>query len=51
MVKKSSGLDAQFPVCSAGTHLKVGCNKCTVSCVKYSANSANLAMILSLVFL
>ena len=58
MVKKAPGLDAQFPACPAGTHLKVGCNKHTVSHVKYTVrekrrrnNTANLAMTLSLVFL
>lgn len=35
--KKSPGLDAQFPVCPAGMHLQVGCNKYTVSYVKYTA--------------
>lgn len=35
MVKQSPGLDAQFQACPAGTHLKVGCNKHTVSYVKY----------------
>lgn len=37
VLKKSPGLDAQFPASLTDTHLQVGCNKCTVSYVKYTA--------------
>lgn len=38
MVKKYPGLEAQFPACPVGTHLKIGCTKHTVSYIKYKVH-------------